>query len=100
LLKSPALLLASALVVTLLASPYLYNYDFILLLVPFAILINPGRDFINHIIVIACYLVPTVVIASLGRAGNIALIIVTIPIAFLLYLRVKESSIDVPAHAA
>ena len=100
LLKSPALLLASALVITLLASPYLYNYDFILLLVPFAILINPGRDFINHIIVIACYLVPTVVIASWGRAGNISLIIVTIPIAFLLYLRVKESSIDVPAHAA
>jgi len=36
----------------------------------------------------------------LGRAGNISLIIVTILIAFLLYLRVKESSIDVPAYAA
>jgi hypothetical protein len=100
LLKSPALLLASALVITLLVSPYLYNYDFILLLVPFAILINSSRDFINHIFLIACYLVPTVVIASWGRAGNISLIIVTILIAFLLYLRVKESSIDVPAHAA
>jgi hypothetical protein len=100
LLKSPALLLASALVITLLVSPYLYNYDFILLLVPFAILINSSRDFINHIFLIACYIVPTVVIASWGRAGNISLIIVTILIAFLLYLRVKESSIDVPAHAA
>ena len=36
--KSPSLLLASVLMTTLLASPYLYNYDFLLLLVPFALL--------------------------------------------------------------
>ena len=100
LLNSPALLLTSALVVTLLVSPYLYNYDFILLLVPFAVLINSSRNFINHIVVIACYLVPTFAIAFWGRHGNISLIIVTILIALLLYLRAKESSIDVPAYAA
>ena len=54
----------------------------------------------NHIVVIACYLVPTFAIAFLGRHGNISLIIVTILIALLLYLRAKESSIDVPAYAA
>ena len=100
LLNSPALLLTSALVVTLLVSPYLYNYDFILLLVPFAILINSSRNFINHIVVIVCYLVPTFAIAFWGRHGNISLIIVTILIALLLYFRAKESSIDVPAYAA
>jgi len=100
LLNSPALLLTSALVVTLLVSPYLYNYDFILLLVPFAVLINSSRNFINHIVVIACYLVPTFAIAFWGRHGNISLIIVTILIALLLYFRAKESSIDVPAYAA
>jgi len=100
LLNSPALLLTSALVVTLLVSPYLYNYDFILLLVPFAVLINSSRNFINHIVVIVCYLVPTFAIAFWGRHGNISLIIVTILIALLLYLRAKESSIDVPAYAA
>ena len=100
LLNSPALLLTSALVVTLLVSPYLYNYDFILLLVPFAVLINSSRNFTNHIVVIACYLVPTFAIAFWGRHGNISLIIVTILIALLLYLRAKESSIDVPAYAA
>jgi hypothetical protein len=100
LLKSPALLLTSALLVTLLVSPYLYNYDFTLLLVPVAVLINPNRDFIYHSVVIICYLVPTFVIAFLGRSGNISLIIVTILIAFLLYFRLKESSIDVPAHAS
>jgi hypothetical protein len=100
LLKSPALLLTSTLVVTLLVSPYLYNYDFILLLVPFAVLINSNKDCIYRIVVIICYLVPTFAIALLERAGNISLIIVTILIAFLLYFSVKESSIDVPAYAA
>lgn len=100
LLKSPALLLTSALVTTLLVSPYLYNYDFILLLIPFAILINLSKELISHIVVIACYLIPTFAIAFLGRAGNISLTIVTILIALLLYFRVKESSIDVPAHAS
>jgi hypothetical protein len=100
LLNSPALLLTSALVVTLLVSPYLYNYDFILLLVPFAVLINSNRDIVNKIVVIACYLVPTFAIAFWGRDGNISLMIVTIVITFLLYLRAKESSIDVPAYAA
>ncbi|MGZ9164810.1 MAG: glycosyltransferase family 87 protein [Anaerolineales bacterium] len=93
LLSSPALLLTSALVITLLGSPYLYNYDFILLLVPFAVLINSNQDFIYHIVVIICYLVPTFAIAFWGRAGNISLITVTILIAFLLYLRAKKQAL-------
>jgi hypothetical protein len=100
LLNSPALLLTSALVITLLVSPYLYNYDFILLLVPFGVLINSSRDIISKIIVIVCYLIPTFAIALWGRDGNISLMIVTIVIALLLYLRTKESSIDVPIYAA
>jgi hypothetical protein len=100
LLKSPALLLTSALMITLLISPYLYNYDFILLLVPFVVLIDPNGDILSRIVVIACYLVPTFAIAFWGRSGNISLIIVTILLAWLLYLRAKESSIDVPAYGA
>lgn len=100
LLKSPALLLTSALVITLLVSPYLYNYDFILLLVPFAVLIDSTGNIITRIVLIVCYLVPTFAIAFLGRAGNSSLIIATILIAFLLYLHTKESSIDVPAYAS
>ena len=45
LLKSPELFLSTALLITLLVSPYLYNYDFILLLVPFAILIHVKRQY-------------------------------------------------------
>ena len=97
-LKSSALLLAITLVITLLVSPYLYNYDFILLLVPFAVLIKDG-NILQKIIVLICYLVPTFAIAFLGRVGNISLIAVTIVIATLLYLR-TNSKVDVPALAS
>lgn len=100
LLRFPALLLTSSVVATLLISPYLYNYDFMLLLIPFAVLINSSKGLINRILVIACFLIPTFAIALLGRSGNISLILVTILIAILLYFRVKESNIDVPAYAS
>jgi hypothetical protein len=80
-------------VITLLVSPYLYNYDFILLLVPFAVLINSNVDMSGRIVVIACYLVPTFVIAIWGRPGNISLIIVALVLALLLYLSAKKQAL-------
>jgi len=97
-LKSPALLILSTLLITLLVSPYLYNYDFILLLVPFAVLANSG-NVVQKIIVVICYLVPTFAIAIYGRDGNISLIVATILIASLLYLR-ANSKVDDPALAS
>jgi hypothetical protein len=99
LLKSPALLLTSALLITLFVSPYLYNYDFLLLLIPFAVLVNKS-NLIEKMIVIICYLVPTFSLLFFGRAGNISLIVVTIVLTALLYLGVKKSVIDFPAPAA
>ena len=93
-LQSPELLITFTLLITLLVSPYLYNYDFILLLVPFAVLIKDG-NLLQKIIVLVCYLIPTFAIAFLGRAGNISLIAVTMVIAALLYLR-TNSKVDVP----
>src|SRR5689334_16170742 len=58
-LKSPELLLSAALLTTLLVSPYLYNYDFLLLLVPFAVLIARST-LLEKIILLLCYLIPTV----------------------------------------
>jgi len=95
LLKSFSSLILSALLITLLVSPYLYNYDFILLLVPFTLFINEG-NLLQKIVIILCYFVPTFVIALYGRAGNISLLIVTLVITALLYLRIK-SQVDVPA---
>jgi hypothetical protein len=97
--KSSALLLTSALLITLLVSPYLYNYDFLLLLVPFTVLVNKGSP-LEKIIVIICYLVPTFALLFFGRAGNISLIMVTIVLTALLYLGTKKSVIDFTAPAA
>ena len=99
LLRSPELLLNMALLITLLVSPYLYNYDFILLLVPFAFLISQKVGFMQKLIVMICYLAPTLVIALYGREGNISLLISTLIIIFLVYLLTK-SKVDVPALAS
>ena len=103
LLKSSTILLTSALLITLLVSPYLYNYDFILLLVPFAMLVNVTSNALQKIVVFVCYLVPTFALLLFGRAGNISLIIVTIVITVLLYLhmlRMKKPVIDFTAPTA
>ena len=83
LLKSHDLLLSAALLVTLLVSPYLYNYDFLLLLVPFAVLIQKG-NLVQKMIVLLCYLVPTFALIQYGRNGNISLVIVSFVILTLL----------------
>jgi hypothetical protein len=102
-LRSPEFLLTAALLVTLLVSPYLYNYDFLLLLVPFTVLARQG-NLLQIIIVLVCYFIPSFALLLLGRAGNISLILVTFVLIALLYmlriLRSKNSVIDFTAHAA
>ena len=98
-------LLTAALLATLLVSPYLYNYDFLLLLVPFAVLVKPVNLY-QIIIVLICYFIPSFALLLLGRAGNISLILVTIVLALLLYwqalraLQMKNFIIDDTSHAA
>lgn len=95
--QSPELLLSAALLVTLLISPYLYNYDFLLLLVPFAVLTAQG-NLRQKIVVILCYLIPTFALILYGRDGNISLIVVSI-VLLLLSTRMRNV-IDGTARAA
>ena len=97
LLRSPELLLTTTLSITLLSSPYLYNYDFLLLLVPFAVLTETKSNLFQRIIIILCYLIPTIAIVLYGREGNISLLFVTILIITLLYSKAK---VDVLALAS
>ena len=97
LLRSPELLVTSALLITLLVSPYLYNYDFILLLVPFAILVNtPG--IVPKIVAVLSYLTPSFAIILYSRNGNITLNAATILIAFVVYFHAR-TQVDVHAPA-
>jgi hypothetical protein len=98
-LKSQKLLLTAALLATLLVSPYLYNYDFLLLLVPFAVLIAKANLW-QIMVVILCYLLPSFVLIRYGRDGNISLIIVSMVMMFLLYVRLRNPVIDGTASTA
>lgn len=91
-LKSPDLLLCAALLVTLLVSPYLYNYDYLLLLVPFAVLWNHS-SLAQKILVLLCYLTPTLAILLFGREGNISLVVVSLVMMLLLYTGAKNASL-------
>jgi hypothetical protein len=98
LLRSPGHLIASALLVTLLVSPYLYNYDFILLLVPFAVILSfPGM--IEKIAVLLSYLVPSLAIILFGRGGNVTLNLATVIVTIILLQR-AGSQVDVPASGS
>jgi hypothetical protein len=104
-LLAPELLLTAALLITLLVSPYLYNYDFLLLLIPSAVLARRG-NLLQIVLILICYFIPSFALLLLGRAGNISLILVTIVLTALLYLhmlhmlRMKNSVIDFTARAA
>jgi hypothetical protein len=96
--KSSSLLITAAVFVTLIASPYLYNYDYVLLIVPFTLLFYEIKNNIVKVILVLCYLAPYFAIGIYGRDGNISLIVITMILAALFYLKVR--AIDVPAHAA
>jgi hypothetical protein len=98
LFQFPSLLFTSALMVTILASPYLYNYDFLLLLVPFTVILN-SKNNIKRIAVILCYFIPTILLILYGRDGNGSLLIASLVITFILFLYIK-SQVDVPASAS
>ena len=92
LFQAPELLVSSALLITLLASPYLYNYDFILLLIPFALLMTGNP--VQRIVVLVCHLVPTFALAFSGRAGNLTLLCAALLLAIFIFQRAR-SQVDV-----
>ena len=92
-LNSAELLLSFAPLFTLLINPYLYNYDFLLLLIPFAYLTRRGR-FWEKIVVLLCYLIPTIALLLYGRNGNLSLLFVTIVLVFLFFDRARKPVID------
>lgn len=90
LLKSSVTFILTALFTTLLVSPYFYNYDFILLLIPFAVLFNQKNDWRSKIVLGLCYLAPYLAIGIYGRDGNIALMVITLILSLLFSLKLQS----------
>ncbi len=72
--KHPAQTMATSILATLLASPYLLNYDFVLLLVPFAVLMEAPRPTPSRrLLLLLAYLLPAISLALWGRQGMLSL---------------------------
>jgi glycosyl transferase family 87 len=71
----PVWLLSAAVLLTLFGSPYLLNYDYVLLLVPLFLLAGAARQ-VDWIALALAYLLPLVsLLAGLGTKGNFALVL-------------------------
>ncbi len=102
LLKSPDYLLNVSILIVLLANPHLYNYDFILLLIPFALLAEVSRSWLERIGLMILYLFPFFAIVIFGRMiGDPTLLFVTSLLALLIFIHArKHPPLDVSPHAA
>lgn len=72
---APSSLVAGALLVTLMLSPYLQNYDYLVLLVPFIDLARKKRTRPEWLALALAYVLPPFSLGLWGTAGNPALIL-------------------------
>lgn len=89
-IKRPAWLMAVAVIVALLASPYLLNYDFVLLLLPLYFLAGQNNKITDWLFVMAAYILPFIAIGFLGRHGNLGFLLSAIVLLAILYRRARQ----------
>jgi hypothetical protein len=75
LLKDPNAIIAASILATLLSSPYLLNYDFVLLLLPLFLLAGGDHTPLEWSPIVAAYLIPFVALEIWNRNGNIVFLI-------------------------
>lgn len=87
----PGWLIACFAVITLLVSPYLLNYDFVLLLIPLFLITSQAQDWWEWSLTGAIYLLPWIGLGLFGRGGNVALILSAVLVAIWFYQRTKRT---------
>ena len=88
-----------AVLATLLISPYLLNYDYLLLLVPLTSLAGQDRSRREWMALGVAYALPPVALALWGTAGNPGLIISTCIVFFLILRHLNHPDQVVPLAA-
>jgi len=96
--QEPRLLIAAAALTTLLASPYLQNYDYILLLLPFFVIASQARR-LDWAWLGVAYILPFVGLALPGSALEFSLIVSTV-IVFILFVRLLHNAAVLPPGRA
>jgi hypothetical protein len=84
-IQNPERWIATSILIVLLGSPYLLNYDFLLLLVPLSLLAAQARRGIDWLLPAGAYLLPFVALGVLGRAGNFIYPLSAIILLVMLY---------------
>ena len=83
----PARLMALSLLLTLLASPYARNYDYIVMIVPLAVALDQTKDRVALLLTIVAYFLPWLAIAVPGRTGGIhSMWLSALLLTFVLYI--------------
>ncbi len=95
--QQPYLLVASVVTVTLLVSPYLQNYDYILLLIPLFTLASSAH-FLEWLFLACAYILPLLGLGIFGVPGEISLDVSAL-IIFALLARMARQ-LDVSQRAA
>jgi hypothetical protein len=72
---APGSLITGAVLVTMLASPYLLNYDYLMLVVPFVEIVRGTTGLRTWTAISVAYGLPLAALALLGTAGNASLVI-------------------------
>lgn len=94
---NPGWLVSAVVCLTLLASPYLLNYDYLLALVPFAWLAGRARTWRAWAWISLAFYLPWLGLGLFGRAGNFALVLANALLAVALW-RAGPGSVAVPAR--
>ncbi len=94
----PIPLLTLSVLMALLINPYLLNYDFVLLLLPFSILIKHDRTRPEILYLALAYMLPVIAIGIFGRPGNIAFLVSTFMLLAMFHRQTRQ--LDVQHRAA
>jgi Glycosyltransferase family 87 len=88
---------AATSVIVLLASPYLLNYDFVLLLVPLAFLAKTQRSAVRRILLILAIALPWAALGIWGRQGNFVYPLCALLVMAMLYWPPRPLDVSNPA---
>jgi hypothetical protein len=94
---SASSLMATGILATLLASPYLLNYDYLLLLVPFTELVRHQLTLTGRLALGIAYVLPFISLGIWGTAGNVSMIISACILAGMTVALQRQAE---PAHTA
>lgn len=96
-LRNPVWLMVAAILTVLLSSPYLLNYDFLLLLVPILLLVSEPIKVAEWILIAVSYLIPLVAFVVLGRQGNALYSISTLILLVLVFYHTRRLDVSLGA---